>query len=129
MLTVTGLAAVIGDVILHTTGENEVLLIFLVVSLAVGITELISNTATANMLIPVVIGVAEKGGFNPVYPVLAVSLGASMAFLLPISTPPNSIVYGTGQIPLMNMVKCGFILDCLSIFVVSLWIMGLKILS
>lgn len=123
MLTVTGLAGIIGDKILHATGGNEIFLIFLVVAISVGITELISNTATANMFIPVVIGVAVKGGFNPVFPVLGVSLGASMAFLLPISTPPNSIVYGTGKIPLMNMVKCGFILDCLSIIVVTLWIL------
>lgn len=127
MLTSTGLASVIGDGILNTTGGNEMFLIFLVVSLAVGITELISNTATANMLIPVVIGVAAKGGFNPIYPVLGVSLGASMAFFLPISTPPNSIVYGTGKIPLINMIKSGFILDCLSIIVVFLWILVLKI--
>lgn len=79
------------------------------------------------MLISVVLGVAAKGGVNPVYPVLGVSLGASMAFLLPISTPPNSIVYGTGKIPLMNMVKSGLILDCLSIIVVFLWILVLKI--
>lgn len=127
MLTATGLASVIGDEILNATGGNEVILLFLVIALAVGITELISNTATANMLIPVVLGVTAKGGFNPLYPVLGVSLGASMAFLLPISTPPNSIVYGTGNIPLMNMVKVGFILDCLSIIVIFLWILLLKI--
>ncbi len=126
MLTATGLASVIGDVILNTTGGNEIFLIFLIVSLSVGITDLISNTAAANMLIPVVIGVAEKGGFNPVYPVVGVSIGASMAFLLPISTPPNSIVYGTGKIPLMNMIKSGFVLDCLSIITTTLWIVILK---
>jgi sodium-dependent dicarboxylate transporter 2/3/5 len=127
MLTSTGLASVMGEEILKATGGNEFLLIFLIVSLSVGITELISNTATANMLIPIVIGIAIKGGLNVVYPVFGASLGASMAFLLPVSTPPNSIVYGTGKIPLMNMVKCGFILDCLSIIIIFLWILALKI--
>lgn len=127
MLTTTRFASVIGDKILSATGGNEVLLLFLVISLAVGITDLISNTATANMMIPVVIGVAAKGGYNPIYPVLGVSLGASMAFLFPISTPPNSIVYGAGKILLMNMVKCGFILDCLSIIIVFLWVLVLRI--
>ncbi len=126
MLTSTGLASVIGDAIFNATGGNEVFLIFFIVLLSVGITDLISNTATANMLIPVVIGIAERGGFNPVYPVLGISIGASMAFLLPISTPPNSIVYGTGKVPLMSMVKSGFILDCLSIIIITLWIVLLK---
>lgn len=127
MLTSSGFANVIGEKILKMTGGSEILLIFLVVTLSVAVTELISNTATANMLIPIVIGISSQGGIDPLYPVMGVALGTSMAFLLPISTPPNSIVYGTGKIPLMNMVKCGFILDCMSIILITLYLVLLKL--
>lgn len=129
MIMSSGLADVLGKKVLQTTGGNEILVTFLVVALSVGITEMISNTATANMLIPLVIGVAKAGGFSPFLPVYGACLGASMAFLLPISTPPNSIVYGTGKIPLMQMVRVGFILDCMSIIVINLWILLLRFIQ
>ena len=79
--------------------------------IAVLTTELASNTAAANMLVPVAIAVAKTAGVSPVPPALAVGLGASMAFMLPISTPPNAIVYGSGRVPITAMITTGVLLD------------------
>ena len=63
------------------------------------------------MVVPVAIAVAQAAGVNPLQPALAACLGASMGFMLPVSTPPNAIVYGSGCVPLIKMVKYGLLLD------------------
>ncbi|MDR4500933.1 MAG: DASS family sodium-coupled anion symporter [Nitrospirales bacterium] len=106
----------------HTIGENLVNL-FGVQSLwgltamsiltAIVLTELASNTAAASMLVPVVIAIAHAAGMSPIPPTLGACMGASLAFVLPVSTPPNAIVYGTGLVPVTSMVRAGLILDVL----------------
>jgi len=123
MVMKSGLANFLGNKLMLSIHHNEMLLIIISAFISVVVTEMVSNTATANMLIPLVIAVAKTANLNPLYPVIGVTLGASMAFLLPISTPPNSIVYGTGRIQLMDMVKSGLILDCISVVIISLWIL------
>jgi sodium-dependent dicarboxylate transporter 2/3/5 len=78
---------------------------------ALVLTELASNTAAMSMLVPVVIAIAHSANFSPVPPVLAVCMAASLAFVLPVSTPPNAIVYGTGRVPILRMIQAGLILD------------------
>jgi sodium-dependent dicarboxylate transporter 2/3/5 len=75
------------------------------------LTELASNTAAASMIVPVLIAIAHTANFSPVPPVLAACMAASLAFVLPVSTPPNAIVYGTGKIPILRMVQAGLLLD------------------
>ena len=65
------------------------------------------------MLVPVVIAIAQAAGMSPIPPTLGVCMGASLAFVLPVSTPPNAIVYGTGLVPVTSMVRAGLILDVL----------------
>lgn len=77
------------------------------------LTEMASNTAAASMLVPVVIAIAQSAGLSPVPPTLGVCMAASLAFVLPVSTPPNAMVYGTGVVPLASMVRAGLILDFL----------------
>jgi sodium-dependent dicarboxylate transporter 2/3/5 len=84
-------------------------------SVAVLTTEITSNTASANMLVPVAIAVAKAAGVSAVPPAMGVAIGASLAYMLPISTPPNAIVYGTGRIPITAMITCGLLLDVLSV--------------
>lgn len=79
--------------------------------LAILITETTSNTAAASMVVPVAIAVARAAGVSPLPPALGATLGASLAFVLPVSTPPNAIAYGSGRIPLLKMIRAGVLLD------------------
>lgn len=89
------------------------------------VSELTSNTASANMVIPVMIAMAQAIHINPIPPALGACLGASYGFMLPISTPPNAIVYGSGLIPITKMIRAGILFDLLGFVVI--WL-GLRIL-
>jgi sodium-dependent dicarboxylate transporter 2/3/5 len=78
---------------------------------ALVLTELASNTAATSMIVPVLIAIAHTANFSPIPPVLAACMAASLAFVLPVSTPPNAIVYGTGRIPILRMIQAGLLLD------------------
>jgi solute carrier family 13 (sodium-dependent dicarboxylate transporter), member 2/3/5 len=97
----------------------------LAIVLGIVISELTSNTASANMVIPVVIAIAGAAGVNPLPPALGACFGASYGFMLPISTPPNAIVYGSGLIPITKMIRAGIYFDLLGFFII--WL-GLRIL-
>ena len=108
----TGLARWIGEGVTQLFGASSTLaLTVLFAVIAIVLTETVSNTATANMIIPVSIAVSQAAGANPVPPALAACLGASLAFMLPVSTPPNAIVFGTGCVPLTKMARHGLLLD------------------
>ncbi len=70
-----------------------------------------SNTASANVVIPPVVGLAQTLGLNPVVPALAACFG----FMLPVSTPPNAIIYGSGKVPILKMIRVGFVFDLLGL--------------
>lgn len=89
------------------------------------ISELTSNTASANMVVPVMIAIAKEAGVSPIPPALGACLGASYGFMLPISTPPNAIVYGSGLIPIHQMVRAGVFFDILGFLLI--WA-GLRLL-
>jgi sodium-dependent dicarboxylate transporter 2/3/5 len=86
-------------------------LLLLSTALVIYMTELSSNTATINMLLPVIIPLAIGAGFDPLPVTLAVTLAASYAFMLPVSTPPNAIAYGTGAVRIGTMIRFGAWLD------------------
>lgn len=121
----TGLARWIGEGLAQSLNANSALgLVVLFAVIGVLLTETTSNTATANMVVPVAIAVAEAAQVNPVPPALAACLGASLAFMLPVSTPPNAIVFGTGCVPLLKMARHGLVLDLFgiaAIIVVCYW--------
>lgn len=85
---------------------------------AVVASEATSNTAAANIVIPVVIPLAQAAGVDPLEPALAATFGVSLGFMLPVSTPCNAIVYGTGYIPLTRMIRYGALLDVVGIVVI-----------
>ncbi len=117
----TGLARWIGEGLATTLNAHTTLgLTALFAVIAVLLTETTSNTATANMVVPVAIAVAQAAQINPVPPALAACLGASLAFMLPVSTPPNAIVFGTGCVPLLKMVRHGLVLDLFGIVAIIL---------
>jgi sodium-dependent dicarboxylate transporter 2/3/5 len=84
------------------------------------LSETCSNTASASMVVPVMIAIAQATGVSPVPPALGAALGASLGFMLPVSTPPNAIIYGSGLVPLREMIRAGAVLDVLGALVIWL---------
>jgi sodium-dependent dicarboxylate transporter 2/3/5 len=115
----TGAAAALGKGLIEATGAaSTVALAFLFAAVAVLLTEVTSNTATATMLVPLAIAAAQAAGVSPVEPALACAFGCSMAFMLPVSTPPNAIIYGSGCVRITQMLKVGVVLDLIAMVVV-----------
>jgi sodium-dependent dicarboxylate transporter 2/3/5 len=100
---------------------------FLAVTIVVTIlvSEFASNTASTTLLVPIVIAAAQAAGLNPVPPALGCGLAATCGFIFPVSTPPNAIVFGTGLVPLRQMIKVGILLDISSFLVIWLGLMAL----
>ena len=115
----TGLADAIGRGVaaLVPLGGSSGLLVASVL-MAVLLSETTSNTASANMVVPVVISIARAAGADPLEPALAATMAASLGFMLPVSTPCNAIVYGSGYIPLGRMIRWGLALDVAGIVVI-----------
>jgi len=108
----TGLAKALGEGLTSwTPAPTTFALTVLFTGVAIVLSETTSNTASANMIVPVAIAVAKASGVDPLAPALAATLGASMGFMMPISTPPNAIVYGSGHVPLTAMMRFGLVLD------------------
>ncbi len=119
----TKLAEKIGEVLMASTRADSLWEITaLSALLALVLSELASNTASATAIVPVAIGLAQAGGVNPVPPALGAALGASFGFMFPISTAPNAIVYGTGLVRPVSMMRMGFIFDVLGLLAVLLWL-------
>lgn len=122
----TGLAESVGrgmTGLLPFSGEFGLLVASVIV--AVVISETTSNTASANMVVPVVIAIAQAQGVDPLVPAIGATFAASLGFMLPVSTPCNAIVYGSGYVPLMKMVRYGIILDVVGAVVVigTVWLL------
>jgi sodium-dependent dicarboxylate transporter 2/3/5 len=119
----TGLADAIGTFFISLGGDaaSLTLITLLSVALSVFLTEITSNTASATMIIPIIIAVSNAASVNPLPPVLGSAIGCSFAFMLPVATPPNAIIYGSGMIRLPQMIKIGFWLNICGIILI--WLM------
>jgi len=110
----TGLADRLGQELIAITGVSSLWGITAAGTvLSILVTETTSNTAAANMVVPVMIAVSKGVGVSPIPPALGATLGASYAFMLPVSTPPNAIVYGSGLVPITKMLRAGILFDLL----------------
>jgi sodium-dependent dicarboxylate transporter 2/3/5 len=108
----TKLAEAIGRGLLDIFGATSLWSLTLAgIYLAMLVTETASNTAAATMIVPVMISVSAAAGVNPVPPAIGATIGASLASMLPVSTPPNAIVYGSGLVPISRMLRAGVLLD------------------
>lgn len=122
----TKLADAIGSALLGISGASSQWgITFLAIFLGILMSETTSNTASANMVIPVMIAIAKTSGVSPIPPALGACLGASFGFMLPVSTPPNAIVYASGRIPITKMIKTGIFFDLAGLILI--WI-SLRIL-
>ena len=122
----TGLAAAVGRGITGwlPAGSGGASLVAAAAIVAVITSEFTSNTASANMVVPVVIALAEAAGGNPLGAALAATFAASLGFMMPVSTPCNAIVYGTGRVPLRAMMRGGVILDVVGAVVIAVVMIG-----
>ncbi|MFD2532861.1 SLC13 family permease [Gracilimonas halophila] len=116
----TGLATWIGNGIGALDTWPILLIIFIVISLIIFLTEMTSNTASTAAFLPILASVAIGLGENPLLLAIPTVLGASCAFMLPVATPPNAIVYGSGKIAIPEMAKAGFWLNILFILLLTL---------
>ncbi|WP_234800438.1 SLC13 family permease [Luteitalea pratensis] len=121
----TGLATAMGHGLTSwLPGAGPMLLTTVFTGAAILLSETTSNTASANMVVPVAIAVATASKVDPMLPALGATLGASMGFMMPISTAPNAIVYSSGHVPISAMIRYGIVLD-LAGFVVIVALLGL----
>jgi sodium-dependent dicarboxylate transporter 2/3/5 len=122
MMYSTGLSKWIGDQIINFMGgdPSELLLVAVFCVMSLLLSELTSHTAATNMIGPLAIGAALSAGFNPVPVAVGVALSASLGFMLPVSTPPNAIVYASGYIPITKMIKSGVFIDFIGIAIVTI---------
>ena len=112
----SGLIQLIGDSI---AGNNfsTVILATLLISTMLFMTEIMSNVALTTIFIPVVIGITQGLGIESIGIAIPVTIAASCAFMMPISTPPNAIVFASGRIQMRQMIKAGFFLNIISIII------------
>lgn len=126
LLADTGLAETIGKSSADTFGvSSEFAITAFAVILSILVSETTSNTASASIVVPIVIPVAAAAGVDPFVPALAGTFAASFGFMLPVSTPQNAIVYGSGVVPITKMVKNGAVFD---VFGAILIIVGVPIM-
>jgi len=120
----TGLAQAIGE---GVTGwlpsQSPLALTLLFTGAAIVVSEAASNTASANMIVPIAIAVSQAAGVRPIEPVLGATLGASMGFMMPVSTAPNAIVYSSGYVPIGKMMRHGVFLDVAAFFIIVATVM------
>ncbi|MFM7855905.1 MAG: SLC13 family permease [Flammeovirgaceae bacterium] len=93
-------------------------LLFGLITASVFITELMSNVALVQIFLPVVFGIATNLGINPILLGMPVTLGASMAFMFPVATPPNAIVFSSGHMQMRHMIKAGIWLNVISVLLI-----------
>ena len=114
----TGLAAWIGN--LMPVGLSIVFLVVIFSALIIFLTELTSNLATTATFLPIVAVIATQFGFNPLLLTASIAIAASCAFMLPVATPPNAIVFGSELIKVPQMMRAGIAINIIAIVIVSL---------
>lgn len=116
----SGLATWIGSGVSALGAIPPVVLIALVATLFVFLTEVTSNTATGTMAMPIMAGVAVGLGFAPLTLMAVAALSAAMAFMLPVATPPNAIVFGSGYLTIPQMVRSGIWMNIIAITLITI---------
>ena len=111
---------IIGGQLTVLAGLPIILIMFAIVALVVLLTEVTSNTATTAALTPIVAALAVSLGIDPLTAIAATAVSASCAFMMPIATPPNAIVFGSGYLRINNMVKAGLIINVCAMFLITL---------
>lgn len=134
MMYKTGLSQWVGDLIVGTMGgePSQIAMVAIFSVMALLLSELTSHTAATNMIGPLAITAAVSAGLSPIPVAVGIALSASLGFMLPVSTPPNAIVYASGYIPITKMIHTGVVIDVVGIACVTIplviyfvsWVVG-----
>jgi len=128
----TGVSAAIGNLLAPVVGGAHPLLVVLVVCLGITfLTEVTSNTAITSLFLPVLLASALQADMDPRVIMLPATIAASCAFMLPIATPPNAVVFSSGRITFAQMARAGLVLNLVSIVLLAayLWFVGFAIMG
>jgi sodium-dependent dicarboxylate transporter 2/3/5 len=123
----TGIIKAVGDSI---TSQHHLAfwqMALLLITISVVLTEFMSNVALVTIFIPVVFAIASGLGFDPIHLAMPVTFAASCAFMFPISTPPNAIVFASGHIKMREMIRAGVLLNIASILII--WILSVTLME
>ncbi len=115
----TGLAEWLGGNLQGVGMLPLALIVIIAATMIIFLTELTSNIATTATFLPVVGAIAIESGFDPIVLAVPVTFAASCAFMLPVATPPNAIVFGSGMLTIPKMARAGLMLNVIGIFLVS----------
>jgi sodium-dependent dicarboxylate transporter 2/3/5 len=118
----SGLAGWMGNQLALLQGVPLFLLILFLVTGVTILSEIASNVATAAMILPVLVALAAAIGVHPFILMVAATLGASCGFMLPVATPPNAVVFGSGYLKIRDMMRAGLWMDILCVLIVSIFI-------
>lgn len=122
ILKASGASLALGNAVANIFSSAPVfVIIFVVAAFIIILTEFTSNTASAALLVPIFATIASQMGMPKEVLVMVIGLGASCAFMLPVATPPNAIVFGTGLIQQKEMLRAGVVLNIVSIAIVSVY--------
>lgn len=114
-----GVGELIGNQVYGFSGMHSIFIVMSVSAIMIFLTELSSNTATTATLIPVLAAIAYGMGFHPLYLIVPATISASCAFMLPVATPPNAIIFGSGHVTIPQMCKAGLWLNIIGILLIT----------
>lgn len=120
--TATGLSETMANAMQGLHGAPVLLMIGACVALVVFLTEVTSNTATATVFVPLMGAIAVATGFHPLALMVAVAVAASCAFMLPVATPPNAVVFGSRAMTITDMARAGFALNLVTIALTTVFV-------
>lgn len=115
----SGLSNYIGGLLAGAGNLSPTMLVATLTGMMSLLTEFTSNTATTEMMLPIISGLATEIKLNPLLLMLPITLAASMAFMFPIATPPNAIVFGTGKLKMIDMIKTGFLINIFAVVIIT----------
>ena len=128
----SGLSLWFGEQIGNAVNLHPIVIIFIIAFGMTFLTELTSNTATTEMILPILAGISVSAQINPLLLMLPATISASMAFMLPVATPPNAIVFAASKLKVMQMAKAGLIINIFGAILVTLmtyywgsWVFGI----
>jgi len=119
---VSGLSVWFGESLKWIGRFGDVVILLSIITMMSFLTELTSNTASTQMLLPVFAALAVSIGMNPLLIMVPVTMAASLAFMLPTATPPNAIVFGSGRISIQTMIRTGFWLNMAGVLTIYFYI-------
>ena len=117
----TGLGTWIGSFFSVLGSVEPIILKFIIVTIVVFLTEITSNQATTATFVPIMFAIALGLGFDKAQLAIPVALAASCAFMLPVATPPNAIVYGSEKFTISQMMRAGLYINLIGILVVTIF--------